>query len=67
MTMTKVQAQQILTRMRTLPGRHCIVCQRRARRVYGRLSHTDAVICTRRCADELDTAIDVLCAPEAKP
>jgi len=47
----------MVNRMDTLPPRHCIVCRRKARRVYARISHTETVICTKRCWDEWDAAV----------
>ena len=47
----------MVKRMGTLPPRHCIVCMKKARRVYARISHTETVICTKRCWDEWDAAV----------
>ena len=47
----------MMRRTDTLPPRHCIVCRRKARRVYARISHTETVICTKRCFDEWDAAV----------
>ena len=50
--------EAMLKRMDTLPARHCIVCRKKARRVYARISHTETVICTKRCQDQFNAALD---------
>lgn len=54
----------MVKRMNTLPARHCIVCRKRARRVYASIAHTETVICSRKCWDEWDAAVGRI---EVKP
>ena len=44
-------AEIMAARFRESKPRQCVACGKQAKRIYGYLTHTDAVICSKRCGD----------------
>ena len=43
--------EKIASRYRVSEKNQCVVCGKHAKHVYGMLSHTDSVVCSKKCSD----------------
>ena len=49
--------EKIASRFRVGEKNQCVVCGKHAKHVYGILSHTNAVVCSKKCSDIFEDVI----------